>query len=81
MKITAALQVFECLLKVAKSNFYLSDVSKNLCANCTAAPPPCAANCLRELRCFTDTYYVGYALRAIFAIIHLVVLSNRSQNV
>ena len=53
MRITAALQVFDYLLKVAKSNIYLSDVSKNLCANCTAITQPCAANCLHELRCFT----------------------------
>ena len=36
MKITAAPQVFDSLLKVAKINLYLSDVSKNLCA---IAPP------------------------------------------
>ena len=53
MKITAAPQVFDYLLKVAKGNIYLSDVSNNLCANCTAAPQPCVANCLCELRCFT----------------------------
>ena len=46
-------QVFDYLLKVAKSNICLSDVSKNLCAKCTAAPQPCAANFLRELCCFT----------------------------
>ena len=49
MKIEATPQVLDCLFKVAISNLYLSDVSKNLCANYTAAPQPCAANCLREL--------------------------------
>ena len=53
MRITAAPQVFDYLLKVAKSDIYLSDMSRNLCVNCTAAPQPCTANCLRELRCFT----------------------------
>ena len=53
MRITAAPQVFDYLLKVAKSNIYLSDASKHFCANCTAAPQPCAANCLRELCCVT----------------------------
>ena len=52
MKITAVPQLLDCLLEVAKINYYLSDVSKNLCTNCTATPQPCAANCLRELRCF-----------------------------
>ena len=66
MKITAAPQVFDCLLKVAKSNLYFSDVSKNLFARVTL---------------LYDAYYVGYAWRAMFEIIHSVVLSDRSQNV
>ena len=81
MKITAAPQVFDCLLKVAKSNLYLIDMSKNLCANCTAAPQPCPANCLRELRCFTMLIMWVMPGALSFEIIHLVILSYRSQSV
>ena len=77
MKITAAPQVFDCLLEVGKSNLYLSDVSKNLCANCTAAPQ--LVKQTERATLLYDAYYVGYAWRAIFEIIHLVVLSDRSQ--
>ena len=66
MKITAAPQVFDCLLKAAKSNLYLIDMSKNLCANCTAAPQPCPAKLFARATLLYDACYVGYAWRAIF---------------
>ena len=64
MKITAALQVFDCLLKVAKSNLYRY-VWKPPCKLHSRATT-LSSKLFARATLLYDVYYVGYAWRAIF---------------
>ena len=80
MKITAVPQVFDYLLKVAKVIF----ISQMCLKTSVQIAPPCTTLCSKlfaRVMLLYDAYYVGYAWCAIFAMIHLVVLFDLSQNV